>query len=250
MYAGAPPTVSGVTCTAACAGLDRAATGSTVRVTGRTLKGATAVVFLRRARARGDARAPVAAARASSVDVVVPARALTGRVRVLGAAGQPSRPSARRLQVGRAVAAGIGTIEARVVSKRVFLEGGRNARLRFFVGGRQPAPVRVDLLHEGDAAPVATWTPPPAEPGAVQSLEWDGTLPGAPVPPPEGRYEFRVSPASGGATAAQAPMGASSAFVLLSHAFPIQGAHRIGTSANQRFGAARSGHSHQGQDVF
>ena len=250
VYAGDPPTVSGVSCRAACAGLDTATRGSTVRITGRALKGATSVVFLGRRGARDDVRTTVAAVTGASVETTVPARARTGRVLVLGAAGQPSAPTKRPLRIVRAAAARIPRIEARVQRKRVFLEGGRKATLTFFVGGRTPAPVRVDLLHDGDPAPVASWTPPPAEPGAVQTVQWDGTMATA-TAPPEGRYEFRVSTLpGGGATAAQAPVSASSAFLLLSHAFPIAGPHTIGTSANQRFGAARSGHSHQGQDVF
>jgi murein DD-endopeptidase MepM/ murein hydrolase activator NlpD len=249
MYAGAPPSVAGLTCEAGCSGLDRAAPGSTVRIAGSAMKGASAVVFLGRAGTRDDVETTVSAARASSVDVVVPSRARTGRVRVLGAAGQPSVPSRRPLEIRRAAASGATVIEARVVRKRVFLEGGSKARLRFFVSGRRPAPVRVDLLHEGDPAPVASWAPPAGEAGAIQTIAWDGAIPGA-TTAPEGRYEFRVSVANGGASAAQAASTASSAFLLLSHAFPIQGPHRIGMSATQRFGAARSGHSHQGQDVF
>jgi murein DD-endopeptidase MepM/ murein hydrolase activator NlpD len=98
----------------------------------------------------------------------------------------------------------------------------------------------------------------------VQSVAWDGAL--GPVAPPEGRYEFRVTALAGGAVAAaQArlaqPRAAqtdaaarvgpiSSGFLLLGHAFPIQGTHTIGMEASQRFGAARDGHTHQGQDVF
>jgi murein DD-endopeptidase MepM/ murein hydrolase activator NlpD len=249
MYAGAPPTVAGITCQAGCSGLDRAAPGSTVRISGSAMKGASAVVFLGGRGTRDDVRAGVTSARPSSVEVVVPARARSGRVLVLGSAGQPSAPSRRPVEIGRATASGATVIEARVVRKRVFLEGGSKARLRFFVSGRRPAPVRVDLLHDGDPVPVATWTPPAAEPGAIQTIAWDGTTAGA-TAPAEGRYEFRVSADTGGASAAQAVSTASSAFLLLAHAFPIQGPHRIGMSANQRFGAARSGHSHQGQDVF
>ena len=39
------------------------------------------------------------------------------------------------------------------------------------------------------------------------------------------------------------------AFDLFGHIFPIRGRHDYG-SAGARFGSGRSGHSHQGQDVF
>jgi murein DD-endopeptidase MepM/ murein hydrolase activator NlpD len=138
----------------------------------------------------------------------------------------------------------------------VFLAGSRRAALSYYVGGNTPSEVRIDLVRDGDTAPVASWTPGTVAPGTVQSLEWDGTVAGG-AAPPEGRYEFRVSapgaaqaPAATAPRAAQAGAGATSGFLLLAHAFPVHGAHQIGLEPAQRFGAVRDGHTHQGQDVF
>jgi murein DD-endopeptidase MepM/ murein hydrolase activator NlpD len=69
--------------------------------------------------------------------------------------------------------------------------------------------------------------------------------------PPEGRYAFRVSAlgtsTAGLRTAPSAPDDESVS--LYGHVFPVRGAHDFG-SAGARFGAGRTGHSHQGQDVL
>jgi murein DD-endopeptidase MepM/ murein hydrolase activator NlpD len=243
--AAAAPLVASLSCRVSCAGLQRARAGAVVRLSGRALAGATAVVFLGRAGRRDDVRAPVQAAVDAAVDVPVPARARTGPLRVIGAGGRISKASRQRLRVGGRLAPA-GALEARVDTPKVVLDGVTKPSVSFFVGGAGPAQVRVELLRAGEPAPVATWTPDPAPAGTVQSVAWDGAL--APVAPPEGRYAFRVTPLTGAATAPEPPVETD--FVLVDHAFPVQGAHTIGTLASQRFGAGRQGHAHQGQDVF
>lgn len=220
-----------------------------MRVVGDALQAAAKVIFLGGKGPADDVTAPVIAAAATSADVIVPVGARTGRLRIVTADGRRSRQSTRVLRLGRVTAAGSPLVEARVDAKRVFLDGRRKASVSFFVAGRATAQVAVQLLRDGDPTPVASWAPTAVEPGTVQSVEWDGTAGGA--APPEGRYEFRVS-TSGGVEAAQvAPSpAASSGFLLLGHAFPVQGTHRIGQEPAQRFGAGRAGHAHQGHDVF
>jgi murein DD-endopeptidase MepM/ murein hydrolase activator NlpD len=263
---GAPPVVSGLSCRVACAGLMGARVGSTVRLSGRTLAGATSVVFLGRAGRRDDVRAPVQVAADAAIEVPVPAGARTGPLRVIGATGQISKASTQRLRVGAAPAA---PLEAHVDSKRVFLDGVTKPSVSFFVGGDAPTQVRVDLVRDGDPAPVASWTPEPVAAGSVQTIAWDGAI--GPVAPPEGRYAFRVTALAGGAVSAMSALRSSGAaraakvgpaapveattpvesgFLLLDHAFPVQGTHTTGLQPSQVFGAGRSGHTHQGQDVF
>jgi murein DD-endopeptidase MepM/ murein hydrolase activator NlpD len=98
-------------------------------------------------------------------------------------------------------------------------------------------------------------------PETLEAVSWDGTAGGAVQR--EGRYRFRVSTAGDGARAAASGGGGGAAsgggregdgegdggggaFVLLRHAFPVQGPHGFGGAA-ARFGGARG---HQGQDVF
>jgi murein DD-endopeptidase MepM/ murein hydrolase activator NlpD len=261
---GAPPSIAGLSCRASCAGLQTARPGSLVRVSGGALAGATLVVFEGGRGRRDDTTAAPATTAEDTVDVLVPAKARTGRIRVVGASGRWSKASTQKLALGAVGAAQAPLVQAHVDSKRVFLDGHSRPSVSFFVGGDTPTQVRVDLVHDGEPAPIASWTPDPVPAGSVQSVAWDGAL--GPVAPPEGRYEFRVTALAGGAVvAAQAraaqpraaqtdsggPAGpVSTGFLLLGHAFPIQGAHTIGMEPAQRFGAARDGHTHQGQDVF
>jgi murein DD-endopeptidase MepM/ murein hydrolase activator NlpD len=259
--AGEPPVISGMSCRAGCAGLEQARPGSVVRLSGRALAGATLVVFEGGRGRRDDRAAAPSATVDDAADVLVPAGARTGRVRIVGASGRWSKASTQRLGLGAVPAAQAPLVQAHVDAKRVFLDGHSRPSVSYFVGGDGPTQVRVDLVRDGQDAPVASWTPDPMPAGSVQTVAWDGAL--GPVAPPEGRYAFRVSAVSGGVVtaaqersagprAAQADAAApvSSGFLLLGHAFPVQGPHTIGLEPMQRFGAARRGHTHQGQDVL
>jgi murein DD-endopeptidase MepM/ murein hydrolase activator NlpD len=242
------PVVGAITCRVACAGLDRGAAGSAVRVVGEALQDATSVVFLGRKGPADDVSTPVTAAAPTTADVVVPAGARTGRLRVVTADGRRSKQSTRVLRLGTVTAADGPLVEARVDTKRVFLDGRRKPSVSYFVGGDAPAQVQVELVRDGQPAPVASWAPAAAAPGTVQTVEWDGATGG--IAAPEGRYEFRVSTAGGAQAAQVTAEPARSGFLLLGHAFPVPGPHRVGLDAIQRFGAGRAGHSHQGHDVF
>lgn len=252
-----PPAVAAVGCQAACRGLQRATAGATIRVTGTSLTGATTVVFLGRRGRRDDVFARTTTTSETSAEAIVPARARTGPVRVIGADGQPSKATTRRLILGPGALRGAPMLQAKVDARTVFLDGQTKPTLTFFVGGRSPSQLRVDLLRDGVGDPVATWSPGPLPGGSVQTIAWDGAL--APVPPPEGRYTFRVTVTGGAAArvATSRPSArpgsvptATSGFVLLAHAFPIRGPHEIGRGPAQIFGAGRTGHTHQGQDIF
>jgi len=82
------------------------------------------------------------------------------------------------------------------------------------------------------------------------SVRWDGTTAEG-RPARNGRYSFQVVPQ--GSTVAARPAAASASvtagFALYGYAFPILGAHDFG-SGGSGFGAGRSGHTHQGQDVM
>jgi murein DD-endopeptidase MepM/ murein hydrolase activator NlpD len=67
-----------------------------------------------------------------------------------------------------------------------------------------------------------------------------------------GRYSFRLTAATPtGAVVRSAQTGdlERDAFDLYDHVFPIRGRHDFGGSGST-FGSGRSGHSHQGHDVF
>jgi murein DD-endopeptidase MepM/ murein hydrolase activator NlpD len=90
-------------------------------------------------------------------------------------------------------------------------------------------------------------------PETPDSVRWDGTTADG-RPAPNGHYSFRIVPQAGGRVARRASSSASSqplslSFDLYGYAFPILGAHDYGGAAG-RFGTARSGHTHEGQDVM
>ncbi|WP_205697565.1 M23 family metallopeptidase [Conexibacter sp. SYSU D00693] len=253
----APSAPSGVVCRTACAGLDRARRGSTVRLTGESVAGIRKVVFLGGRGERDDTSAPVAGSGPGFVDAVVPARARTGPVRFVSAEGLRGRVSRVRLRVVAAAPKSLPRLQARVDRKRVFIGGADKASVSFFVGGSTPAAVAVAVVPFGQSAPIASWTPGILAPGTVGSVDWDGTVDGKPAP--EGRYDFFVMAAGGDGGAAPRSAASSAAsgsgprarsgFYLVSHRFPIAGPHTYGEGI-ARFGAARNGHSHEGQDVF
>ena len=77
-----------------------------------------------------------------------------------------------------------------------------------------------------------------------KSVGWNG-LAASGGAAPEGTYELKLDPGTAGAAVAG---GQSEPFGMYLHAFPVPGAHNFGGSGS-RFGAPRSGHIHQGQDV-
>ena len=83
-------------------------------------------------------------------------------------------------------------------------------------------------------------------------MRWDGSAGGGRAAP-NGRYSFRIVPQSGGPVPRRASSSSaepiSLSFDLYGFAFPILGAHDFG-GAGGRFGAGRSGHTHEGQDVM
>ena len=90
-------------------------------------------------------------------------------------------------------------------------------------------------------------------PNVDSKVRWDGTT-NEGRPARNGRYSFRISPQSATAAAPAARKATASTtlslgFAFYGYAFPILGAHEFGMGAG-RFGAARSGHTHQGQDVM
>ena len=82
------------------------------------------------------------------------------------------------------------------------------------------------------------------ESAGSQTFTWSGATVGTPWAV-DGVYRFRLT-AGDSAGAAIAP--AAKPFTVRRHAFPLPGTHNYG-GALSRFGAPRSGHIHQGQDM-
>jgi murein DD-endopeptidase MepM/ murein hydrolase activator NlpD len=133
------------------------------------------------------------------------------------------------------------------VSSNKAYVAGRKVRFSYEVAGSRSASVVVKVVRIADGSTLRTWNQGEVAPGAVKTLAWNAKDHGK--TPPDDRYAFRLSAAGpSGATSRNAPDGDASrdAFDLHGYVFPLRGSHRYGDG----FGVARSGHSHQGQDVF
>ena len=257
-----PAELRALDCVRDCGPGGAASQGSLVRLRGTSMTEVRWVVFLGGRGPADDAIAKVARARKRSVDVVVPADAMSGRVLLRNADGATARAGAATLTIVPAAAPApppavpegppvpdrdtTDAIDAHVDRSTVFYAGTRDATLRYVVTASEPVDVAVELVRRGGEA-VARWTPGPVAPGAEQRVDWDGTLNGAAAPP--GRYEFRVAPIT--ATAAQSSERPEvvDSFRFLDHKFPVRGPHDYGGS-QAVFGTPRTGRSHQGHDVF
>lgn len=167
----------------------------------------------------------------------------------VGAPPPPSSPAGAPESVP---SAGVLTLlAAETTPRKSFYFGYRSPRLTYTVGSTQPLnDLQIDVLNEAGEV-VKTFFRNDVAPNVPNSIRWDGTT-ALSRPAPNGRYSFRIVPQ---APTAPAPRRAtrstalSLSFAFYGYAFPILGQHEFGSSAG-RYGAARSGHTHQGQDVM
>jgi murein DD-endopeptidase MepM/ murein hydrolase activator NlpD len=175
-----------------------------------------------------------------------------------GGAGTPgATPAVKGSPSGApasAPSAGALTLEAaETTPRKSFYFGYRYPKLNFTIGSSQPEnDVRIDVVDSGGAV-VKTFYRENVAPDAAGQVRWDGTT-NEGRPARNGRYSFRISPQAADATVptarkASASTSLSLGFAFYGYAFPILGGHEYGMSAG-RFGAGRSGHTHQGQDVM
>jgi len=174
-----------------------------------------------------------------------------------GAATPGSAPSVKGSPSGTPAAspsAGALTLVAgKTTPRKSFYFGYRYPRLSYTIGSTQPEnDLRIDVV-DASGAVIKTFYRENVAPDVESKVRWDGTT-NEGRPARNGRYAFRISPQSATATAPAARKATSSTalslgFAFYGYAFPVLGAHEFGMSAG-RFGAARSGHTHQGQDVM
>ncbi len=151
----------------------------------------------------------------------------------------------------------LSLVSAQALPRKSFFYGVRYPSLSYEIGSDQPAnDLRIDVVDAAGAT-VMSFFRNDVAPNVPNRIRWDGTTAEG-RPAPNGRYTFRILPQSGGAMARQAkqrPASSSEApplslsFALYGYAFPVLGAHDFGSSG-ARFGAGRTGHTHQGQDVM
>jgi murein DD-endopeptidase MepM/ murein hydrolase activator NlpD len=142
-------------------------------------------------------------------------------------------------------------LAAETTPRKSFYFGYRYPRLSYTIGSDQPEnDLRIDVLNSAGEA-IKTFYRENVAPNVANKVRWDGaTNEGRPAP--NGRYSFRIGPQGAPAPAAgkaTASTTLSLGFSFYRYAFPILGKHEFGMGAG-RFGAPRSGHTHEGQDVM
>jgi murein DD-endopeptidase MepM/ murein hydrolase activator NlpD len=260
----ATPKITKVSCLRKCASRKRARAGSTLRITGSDLASVRTVTFLGSYGASDDVAAAVRPGSDARLNARVPVGALTGPVSATTADGArsaksrsvpilpppPPEPNLELSPVPGPTAAGAPRLETGTSRTKAFVGARRAVTFSFRLSGTAPSTLSVELVRATDAVVVKSWTPEGVVPGAVASVSWDGRLGRAGAAP--GRYSFRLTAAGpGGVSASSSQTGdvQRDAFDLYDHIFPIRGRHDYG-GAGARFGTGRSGHTHQGHDVF
>jgi peptidoglycan hydrolase-like protein with peptidoglycan-binding domain len=121
----------------------------------------------------------------------------------------------------------------------------------FFVAGYSSPTLHVTARHAGhakvkvlDAAGTRIHVIPVSFAAAeARDVAWNGLLPAGAAP--DGTYQLKLGKSN---TAGATASGQTQPFGMHLRAFPVPGPHSFG-GAGARFGAPRSGHIHQGQDV-
>jgi murein DD-endopeptidase MepM/ murein hydrolase activator NlpD len=165
--------------------------------------------------------------------------------------GSPPPPSSPAGAPTAAPSAGALTlVAAETTPRKSFYFGYRFPRLSYTLGSSQPQnDLRIDVVDAAGAV-VKTFYRNDVAPDLPTSIRWDGTT-NEGRPARNGRYSFRIGPQAEAPAArrATASTALSLSFAFYGYAFPILGAHEFGLTAG-RFGAGRSGHTHQGQDTM
>jgi murein DD-endopeptidase MepM/ murein hydrolase activator NlpD len=165
--------------------------------------------------------------------------------------GSPPPPGSGSGAPSTAPSAGTLTlVAAETAPRKSFYFGYRYPKLSFTLGSSQPQnDIRVDVVNVA-AEVVRSFYLDDVAPNVPSTIRWDGTT-NEGKPARNGKYSFRVSPQTPAPAARKASTSTtvSLGFTLYGYTFPILGAHDYGGSGG-RFGAARSGHTHQGQDVM
>lgn len=256
------PKVAKIACVKDCAANGRIQAGAAVRLTGANLGSVTKVVFAGGS-TRSDDEAAVPRRKSSrSITVAVPVDARSGPV-VAVAGGVKSAPTgslrilpppppAAKADLSPAPGPrqdGAPSLETATSTGRFFFGAQRPVLFAYRLSA--PGTVDVNLVRASDGVVVQSWTGQPAAAGETRTISWKGLAPDRTLQP-DGRYVFRLTARdAAGATVTNAAADdvTRDAFDMHHHIFPIRGRHDYGGSG-ARFGAGRSGHTHQGQDVM
>ena len=259
----AKPKPAKVQCVSSCESKTAVRGGGTLKVSGKSLAGVSRVVFTGGRGKGDDIEVKVDQASDRAIKLKVPMGARSGPLMVC--AGDHARAKTKSVKIMPPPAPvksaelspssgpadpGAPPLETGTSDTKYFAGERGGVEFKYRVGGGTPVNAQVTLIRQNDGAIVQTWDHPNVGPGQIQSIRWEGKAGEALAP--EGRYMFSLSVTDGSGAVARSA-GASDpqrdAFDLWHFVFPIRGAHNYGQEG-ARFGAGRSGHSHQGQDMM
>lgn len=144
----------------------------------------------------------------------------------------------------------VSLLAAQATPPKSFYFGFRYPRFSFTIASNQPQnDLQVNVVNASGEV-VRSFYRNDVAPNVPVAVRWDGTSPEG-RPARNGRYSFQVVPQGSTVAARRATASATTTagFALYGYAFPVLGAHDFG-SGGSGFGSARSGHTHQGQDVM
>jgi hypothetical protein len=259
----APPKIKAVRCVSSCMPGGRVKSGGKLKLRGADLAAVRKVVFQGGAGRKDDVAVKVKAASDRSLPVTVPYAAQSGRLvayagRMRARTRKPvtimppaaPKPNFELTPAPGPADPGAPRLETSTSRSLFAIDQRGGVSFSYRLSDVPASGVQITLVRVADGSTVKTWEPAPAALGDVGRVSWNG-LAGA-DPAADGRYAFRmVATAATGARAQNAAGGDArrDAFDLRPAIFPVRGKHNYGQSG-ARFGAGRSGHSHQGQDVM
>ena len=236
-----PPKVSDVVCVSKCGGVRKATASSKVQVSGRHLGHVSEVLFNAAVGGRIAVQPVTTAGRL--VTAKVPDGATTGRPKVSDSYGNSAR-SPKTLRIVKPEQIQSGSFKLRDASAKPrssYYFGTRPPRVTYMFTNSEPTSVRIDVVRRGSGAVVDSWVEQSLAPNTRHTAKWDGIRRGSKMPVRNGGYRFRIGPQDGSMESTS-----DARFRFHRFKFPIRGRHTYGDG----IGAPRSGHSHQGQDVF
>jgi murein DD-endopeptidase MepM/ murein hydrolase activator NlpD len=167
-----------------------------------------------------------------------------------GAFGKGTTRSVKSLEAQRGWP--VNGIVSRGDAKRIKkLVTKRRVSGSYFVQGLVSPSLTVSARHAGHAkvkvldasGNLVSLLPASFDGAESRGTAWNGmTAAGA---APDGTYQLRLGKSN---TAGATASGQTQPFTMHLHAFPVRGPHNFG-GADARFGASRSGHVHEGQDI-
>jgi murein DD-endopeptidase MepM/ murein hydrolase activator NlpD len=128
---------------------------------------------------------------------------------------------------------------------KVFVYGEHKGSFRYSIAGSEPRDLKIQAVRRRNWHVVRTWIRRRVEPGEQQVVRWSGTTDKG-RPPRRGTYLFRVVTRHGAKAERERVRHGDRSFGLYPYKFPVRARHTYG----DRYGAPRSGHVHQGQDVL